>query len=935
MNGRNWFLLALIFLTPCASLAQGTPKANALIVWSSDQTQILATVVGKIIAVGGRVDHVFPPNAAIGYVPSDKIDSLKGEVVGARIEQGVVEPDQVAQIGGESEVAASVWNSVFRSVAAPAPSRGREEPRKPPPNDARIAPDRLSSGTSQKAAAPAQSSAPGFLETSEYLIGSVTVGIITPESTGGIDPNSETWSSNRQTTVVTKIVAGLQWWKDNTHSPTNVTFIYDIHHSVPTSYEPIQHSSDDEDLWISEVMNNLGYPGSSSTYFTQVRTYLNDKRNSLSTDWAFAIFVVDSFNDTDGEFTNGDFAYTYLNGPFMVMTYDNDNWGINEMQIVTAHEFGHVWGALDEYAASNCTDTQTGGYLNIANTNCENGTPATEDSIMRNPSNQVFAYSIHSVSTPARQMVGWRDSDGDGKELYDPVDTTVSVTLTPFSPDPTSNATPTYTGNAADLPFPSPTRADVTINIITGVEWRVDGGAWQAATATDGAFDSDVESFTFTAPALTPGAHTFQVRATNSVGNMSPIKSDTLTILAVPNVTINNVSVPEGNSGTTNAVFTVTLSTASNQTVTVSYSTANGTATAGSDYAAQSGIVTFNSGQTTKTITVVVNGDTEPETNESFFVNLTSATNATIADSQGVGTIVNDDQPVSAPAKTGVDFDGDTEADLAVYEATSGNWFFVRSTLGFGIQANFGAPNYLPVPGDYDGDGKADTAVYDMGTGDWFVDQTTDGLVIYPSFGGAGYIPVPGDYDGDGQTDIAVYQTSTGNWFWVGSTLGFDSHLGFGGPDYIPVPGDYDGDGIMDTAVYDMTTGNWFVDQTTDGFVIYPSFGGAGYVPVPGDYDGDGQTDIAVYQTSTGNWFWVGSTLGFDSHLGFGGPGYIPVQADYDGDGKTDTAVYETTNGNWFIDQSAAGFKIHPSFGGSGYVPALPQVTILVALGLL
>ena len=112
---------------------------------------------------------------------------------------------------------------------------------------------------------------------------------------------------------------------------------------------------------------------------------------------------------------------------------------------------------------------------------------------------------------------------------------------------------------------------------------------------------------------------------------------------SLPSVSINDVSVAEGNSGTTNAIFTVNLSAASGQIVTVTYSTANGTATARSDYVATSGVLTFNPGETTKTLAVMVNGDTFSEPNETFFVNLTSATSAIIADGQGIGTIVDDD----------------------------------------------------------------------------------------------------------------------------------------------------------------------------------------------------------------------------------------------------------------------------------------------------
>jgi hypothetical protein len=113
-----------------------------------------------------------------------------------------------------------------------------------------------------------------------------------------------------------------------------------------------------------------------------------------------------------------------------------------------------------------------------------------------------------------------------------------------------------------------------------------------------------------------------------------------------PHVSISDVTVAEGNSGTRAATFTVTLSAAYDANVTVTYATANGTS-AGSDFTATSGTLTFTPGQTAKTISVVVKGDRLGETNETFFVNLGGATNATIADAQGVGTIVDDEPRIS------------------------------------------------------------------------------------------------------------------------------------------------------------------------------------------------------------------------------------------------------------------------------------------------
>ena len=110
---------------------------------------------------------------------------------------------------------------------------------------------------------------------------------------------------------------------------------------------------------------------------------------------------------------------------------------------------------------------------------------------------------------------------------------------------------------------------------------------------------------------------------------------------------ISDVTITEGNAGTQNATFTVVRS-GGTSAFAVNFATADGTATAGSDYAATSGTLSFGGGVNTQTISVPINGDTTIEPNETFFINLSGATNgATISDGQGVGTIINDDQ---APA---------------------------------------------------------------------------------------------------------------------------------------------------------------------------------------------------------------------------------------------------------------------------------------------
>jgi hypothetical protein len=111
-----------------------------------------------------------------------------------------------------------------------------------------------------------------------------------------------------------------------------------------------------------------------------------------------------------------------------------------------------------------------------------------------------------------------------------------------------------------------------------------------------------------------------------------------------PAITISDASIVEGNSGTKLMIFTVYLSQASGNDVWVNYTTANGTATTrDNDYVAKSGTVHFSPGETTKSIEIVISGDTKKEKNESLYVNLSGAINGAIADSRGVGTILNDD----------------------------------------------------------------------------------------------------------------------------------------------------------------------------------------------------------------------------------------------------------------------------------------------------
>jgi large repetitive protein len=199
----------------------------------------------------------------------------------------------------------------------------------------------------------------------------------------------------------------------------------------------------------------------------------------------------------------------------------------------------------------------------------------------------------------------------------------------------------------------------VTFNIATANGSAVGGTDYVINSLTGQTIPAGSSTYIFTVQVngdtLNEPSETFFVNVTGVVNAVVVDGQGVGTIVnddPLPSLTINDVTVLEGNAGTVNAVFTISLNTASGQTVSVNYATADGTATAPADYTSTSGTAIFPVGTTTQTVTVPVNGETVPEANETFFVNLSGATNATIADNQGLGTITNDDVPVTVNPAT-------------------------------------------------------------------------------------------------------------------------------------------------------------------------------------------------------------------------------------------------------------------------------------------
>ena len=230
-----------------------------------------------------------------------------------------------------------------------------------------------------------------------------------------------------------------------------------------------------------------------------------------------------------------------------------------------------------------------------------------------------------------------------------------------------------------------------------------------------------------------------------------------------PTMSITSASIPEGNAGVTNVVLTVSLSAPSAQIITVNYGTQDVTATANSDYGPVSGLLTFNPGTTTQTITVPVSGDTTPELDELLRVNLSNPTNVVLASTHGDITILNDDGVAGNPVLLGGN-GNDTILGSDSAETINGGAGNDSIDAGGGNDSVYGGAGNDTINGG-DGndsiDGQSGNDLIDGGAGD-------DQLLWSGSNGGKDTLSGSSGYDtaivnGTGLADsLSVGQNSVG-----------------------------------------------------------------------------------------------------------------------------------------------------------------------------
>ncbi|MFA6958511.1 MAG: Calx-beta domain-containing protein [Thermoanaerobaculia bacterium] len=252
-----------------------------------------------------------------------------------------------------------------------------------------------------------------------------------------------------------------------------------------------------------------------------------------------------------------------------------------------------------------------------------------------------------------------------------------TVTLSPTSASPTSVDLTTSNGTATTADSDYATTAQ-TLNFAAGDSSKTFTVLVNGDTKLEGNETFNVTMSNPTGGALTSGA------GLGRINNDDP----------VPSLSINDVSQFELNAATSNFTFTVSLSNPSASTIMVGFATANVSATAGSDYAANSNSLTFAPGVVTQNVVVVVNGDVTPEPTETFTVTLSSPSGAGITDGSGTGTIVDDDGPTSLIVNDPTVTEG-TDPTIVFTVTRSGNTA-PAVTVDYAV-----TPGTATTPGDY------------------------------------------------------------------------------------------------------------------------------------------------------------------------------------------------------------------------------------------
>jgi hypothetical protein len=358
-----------------------------------------------------------------------------------------------------------------------------------------------------------------WTDTSEFMIGRVAVEVLFPESDGSIDANLYNWTPALRDSVIRSAARGLLKWSAFAAArDIPLTFLLEVHASLPTGYEPIARTTSQELDWIAEMLKPLAGYGNDAE--KEAFDVANEARARLGAHWATLLLAVQNDTDPDGAFPDGFIAHANLGGPWFVVPVNNSNTRSAALDYYVEHEVTHQFWALDEYPSNNAwwSCTLTSGYFSWPNSN--SAIPAPR---YCGPDDRCLMKGNYPDSVCASTLgaIGWGDRDHSGVlDLYEtrPAVRTDSLHYGNMPGFPIH-----VTGTAGDVAFPNTNPFlfgagdSITLATIDSLWYRVDAGPWTTLLSDDGVMDQGAERFSLTFN-LPVGDHVVRFRALNSSG---------------------------------------------------------------------------------------------------------------------------------------------------------------------------------------------------------------------------------------------------------------------------------------------------------------------------------------------------------------------------------------------------------------------------------
>lgn len=326
----------------------------------------LAEARDFITALGGSIAIVVPPHAIMGWIRPELDSSILGHHGIHSIYRSAVGSPPARFRDRDTQLAINAFNDIASGRSARRRLRESQQqtgvaterpgmidcslPHPSLDKDTFIRNLRLL-GAEQSVQGIQSTVTPQYFSNTDVMDGSVAVAVFLVESAGGSDPNVYSWTQSDQDLAFSQVLDGLNWWVEQSRAfnlarPLQFSIIpFSAANPVcQVPYEPVLHPGTDAQLWVSQIMSNVG--ASSGNVFERVAAFDRVIRDQNHANWAYSMFIAYNPSPARQSFTDGRASWAYIGGPYTISLFHSFGWQLSR---IVSHETGHIFYACDEY----------------------------------------------------------------------------------------------------------------------------------------------------------------------------------------------------------------------------------------------------------------------------------------------------------------------------------------------------------------------------------------------------------------------------------------------------------------------------------------------------------------------------------------------------------------------------------------------------------